>query len=311
MQAFLKAQSSAHCSSSFTSMTCQTNYKTQHFCMHMTPQSSALSETRSLRVTAATSHNEDLKEALGRQVECCVWCTQMQEHHCQQTGQCFCTPLFPSLHGYHSVWSRRSRSTGNLQLTWNHVVDKMAQNTGKCLGLVRRASRFLNPIQRATIYKSMVRSWMKYASSIWMGASATSLGRLDAIQRQAIRIIGLPQQALEARSIQPLDQHRKVGALTLLHQMYYKEAHALLNELVVPPPTFRRSTRQSTSRHACSVSGPVSITTGHATTFLPTSVNVWNNLPEEIVNIKDRQKFKQEVSILSKKKVLRLRTALQ
>lgn len=153
---------------------------------------------------------------------------------------------------------------------------------------------------------------MEYASSVWMGASATSLGRLDAIQHQAIRIIGLPQQAVDARSIEPLDQHRKVGALTLLHQMIYKEAHALLNELVLQPPTFRRNICQSTSRHACSVSGPVSFTAGHANTFLPTSVNIWNNLPEEIVTIKDRQKFKQEAnlhlrgvqmgSILSKKK---------
>lgn len=151
------------------------------------------------------------------------------------------TMLLHTTHSYHSVWSGRSRSTGNLQLTCTHVVDKMAQNKGKCLGLVRRASRFLDLIERATVYKSMMRSWMEYAFLSMGGASATTLSRLDPIQRQAVRIIGLPQQALKARSIQPLDQHRKVRALTLLHQINWKKDHALPYEVVPRPPTFRRN----------------------------------------------------------------------
>ena len=60
-------------------------------------------------------------------------------------------------------------------LTWTHIVKKMAIDAGKRLGLLRRVSKYLNPNQRAMIYKSMVRSRMEYASSVWMGASPTTL----------------------------------------------------------------------------------------------------------------------------------------
>ncbi|XP_078594501.1 uncharacterized protein LOC144872315 [Branchiostoma floridae x Branchiostoma japonicum] len=181
-------------------------------------------------------------------------------------------------------------------LTWNHHIKKMAADAGKRLGLLRRAAPYLNPQQRATIYKSMVRSSMEYASTVWMGACSTSLDLLNAIQRRATKIIDLPETDLYKYQIQPLEQRRNVGALTLLHRMYNHDAPAPLNSLLPEPFVHRRETRLSTSQH-CNALEPVkSATTSHRRTFLPATTKLWNSLPQHIVTLRDRHKFKTSIN---------------
>ncbi|CAH1239463.1 Hypp5830 [Branchiostoma lanceolatum] len=178
------------------------------------------------------------------------------------------------------------------ELSWTHHIKKMATDAGKRLGLLRRAAPYLTPQQRATIYKSMVRSCMEYASTVWMGACPTSLDLLDAIQRRAIRLINLPQDELDRNQIQPLGQRRNVGALTLLHRMYNHNAPSPLISLLPGPYVHRRETRLSRSQH-CNALEPVkSSTTSHRRTYLPATVKLWNSLPQDIVTLKDKCKFK-------------------
>jgi hypothetical protein len=61
--------------------------------------------------------------------------------------------------------------------------------------------------------------------------------RLDAIQKRALKMINLPHDQLNATAIQSLDQHRKVGALILLHRIYSQKVPALLNSPQPPPPS--------------------------------------------------------------------------
>ena len=60
------------------------------------------------------------------------------------------------------------------ELSWTYLVDKMTKNAGKRLGLLKRDSPYLNPNQRALIYKSMVRYKVEYVSYVWKAASETS-----------------------------------------------------------------------------------------------------------------------------------------
>ena len=182
------------------------------------------------------------------------------------------------------------------KLSWNHILKNMATNAGKRLGLLRKVAPYINPEQRATIYKSMVRSRMEYASTVWMGAPSTSLALLDAIQKRALKIINLPKETLAGKQIQPLEQRRQVGALTLLHRMYHKEAPVRLCQLLPEPYTHRRDTRSSGLLNTAVLEPIRSNTKGHERSFLPSTVKLWNTLPQELVDIKDRQKFKSEVN---------------
>ncbi|KAI8496905.1 hypothetical protein Bbelb_255600 [Branchiostoma belcheri] len=171
-------------------------------------------------------------------------------------------------------------------LTWFHHIDKMSTDAGRRLGLLRRVSPFLCPRQRATIYKSMVRSSMEYASTVWMGVSATSLSALDAIKKRAIKIINLPQDSPDKIQIQPLEQRRNVGALSLLHRMYHQNATTLLTSLLPEPYIHRRETRLSTSQHSVAFEPVKSSSSCHRRTFIPATFKQWNCLPQDIVKHK-------------------------
>ena len=89
-------------------------------------------------------------------------------------------------------------------LSWNPVINRMAKSAGQRLGLLRRTAPYLSPPQRATIYKSMVRSKMEYASTAWCNATSTSLAQLDRVQNRAKRIIGLREGEFNAQQILPI-----------------------------------------------------------------------------------------------------------
>ena len=256
---------------------------------------------RKLRATAAQSLNEDLSEI---QKWASKWNVLFGAAKCKSVTISRLQDAegnHPDLHFMDTILEEVDEVellgiTIRKELTWTHIVKKMASDAGKRLGLLRRVAPYLSPDQRATIYKSMVRSRMEYASSVWMGACPTSLSWLDSIQRRAIKIINAPPDAHDKLQIQPLEQRRNVGSLTLLHRMYYQEAPSLLNGLLPKPKLVRRETRQASSQHSATLELPQSSTTGHQRSFLPATVRLWNSLPDRIVTIRDRQKFKCEVN---------------
>ena len=154
--------------------------------------------------------------------------------------------------------------------TWTHL-EKMTKDAGKRFGLLKRVSPYLNPNQRAMIYKSMVRSNMEYVSFVWTAASKTSLVQLGATQRRAVKIIAISEASLSRNAIQPLAQRRNISALTLFHWIYHGDAPKLPNSMLPPPPEVRRATRTSTSHHTAVVGILPSNTAGHKRTFLPTA----------------------------------------
>ena len=60
-------------------------------------------------------------------------------------------------------------------LSWKHDVTSMAKSAAQRTSLLRRVAPYLLPIQRAMIYKAIIRSKMEYASFAWFGATPTSL----------------------------------------------------------------------------------------------------------------------------------------
>ena len=140
------------------------------------------------------------------------------------------------------------------------------------------------------------RSKMEYVSSVWMAASETSLGRLDVIQRRAVKIIAMQEASLSRNTTQPLAHRRQVGELTLFHQIYLGYAPTQLSNMLPPPPVSVKSHQASTSHHTAAVAIPPSNTAGHKRTFLPTASHLWNEIPQEIVAIRERDKLKTDVN---------------
>ena len=181
-------------------------------------------------------------------------------------------------------------------LSWKHDVTNMAKSAAQRTGLLRRVAPYLLPAQRAMIYKAIIRSKMEYSSTAWYGATPTSLAQLDAVQRRAIRIIGLPENDLLSHQIQPLATRRQVGALTLFHRMYYGEAPELLLQLLPEHHQLDPRLRRSVRSHDLAVEVPRSNLVSHERSFVPSAARAWNSLPESIPALEKRSCFKKEVN---------------
>ena len=70
----------------------------------------------------------------------------------------------------------------------------------------------------------------------------------------------------------------------------------LLNSMLTPLPVGQKATKPSPSHHTAAVAIPPSNASGHKRTLLSTASHLWNELPEEIVAIRERDKFKTEVN---------------
>ena len=76
------------------------------------------------------------------------------------------------------------------KLNWTHHINTVATRAGQRLGILWRVTHLLTPQSLSTIYKAQVRSVMEYSPLAWMGASPTTLKKLDTIQDKAARLIG-------------------------------------------------------------------------------------------------------------------------
>ncbi len=130
---------------------------------------------------------------------------------------------------------------------------------------------------------------MEYASLSWMSASQTSLGLLDSIQKKVLRIIGTTEE--EARSelnISSLHQRRQVAAATVLYKMHTSLCPPDLKAVLPQPYVVRRATHSSLSMPCHALAVPTSRTDSTCRTFIISTVQVWNSLPDDVVgNILD------------------------
>ena len=179
-------------------------------------------------------------------------------------------------------------------LSWRRDVTSVAGSAARRTSLLRRVAPYLLPTQRAMVCKAIIRSKMEYASSAWFGATPTSLSQLDAVQRRAIRIIGLPGDDLISHRVQPLGA--RGGALVLFHRMCYGGAPGLLCRLL--PERLRLGPRlgRSVGSHGLAVQVPRSDLVGHGRSFVPSAARIWNSLPEYIPSLEKRACFKKEVN---------------
>jgi hypothetical protein len=104
-------------------------------------------------------------------------------------------------------------------LDWSCHVSKIASNSGRLLGILRKAKRLLPSAALATLYKAKVRSTIEYCGPIWRNASETALKKPDVIQRKACRLIGFDQNAIPGICIQNLELRRNVAGLCQIHRM--------------------------------------------------------------------------------------------
>ena len=186
--------------------------------------------------------------------------------------------------------------TFDQSLSFHSHLRQLAVRARKRLGFLNKASHILDSKARCTVYKGFVRPVLEYCPLVWLGASATSLGQLDSIQRRALNIIG-PGAYLPSLPIR-----RQVSALAYLYKLHCIPGPPLLLQMLPVPSAEAAplsSTRlQSTHRHPhqLTTSLPVRSRNNILRAFPHSTINDWNSLPADLFSefptIKKLQSFK-------------------
>ena len=181
-------------------------------------------------------------------------------------------------------------------LTWGTHVESVYRKANRSLALLRRARPVLNDKGLATIYKSFIRSQLEYCCSLWLGAPATALARLDRIQIRAIRILGHK----EGSQLHSLSHRRGVAALCSMHRLLNKRSPPPLHSLAPAPiPEGRRVSART--RFPPALLAPATRKPEYwQNSFVPKLTHAWNNfVPPALRLIRDQKHFKKSINLQS------------
>ena len=92
-----------------------------------------------------------------------------------------------------------------------------------------------------------------------------------------------------------LDHRRQVGALSMFYKIYNNALHPL-HSLLPEPLNPLRMTRFTLNLNDLAMKFMRSNTTQFSRCFIPSLINKWNFLPDEIVHSKDISTFKSRVN---------------
>jgi hypothetical protein len=167
--------------------------------------------------------------------------------------------------------------TFSTDMKWTAQLDKVVRSAKLALYRLTCAKAYLSPYDLATLYKSKVRSRMEYCSPLWAGAGSTALHRLDSVQRQAEKLIGLSLHL--SQKLDSLSQRRGVSGVCLMHRLLHRTAPAAVLDLCperARAPT--RATRTTATKPIFFALPPANKPNFWTNSFVPYFSNVWNNL---------------------------------
>ena len=167
--------------------------------------------------------------------------------------------------------------TFSYKLDWNPYIISIAKTASKKIGVLIRSVKFLSPEVALHLYKSTIRSCMKYCCHAWAGAPSCYLELLDKQQKRICRTVYL----LLAASREPLRHRRNVASLRLFYRYYFGRCSSELAQLVSLPYSRERSTRYSDRLHDFSVTIPRCYKDVYVNSFFPHTAKLWNSLPIE------------------------------
>lgn len=175
--------------------------------------------------------------------------------------------------------------TFDQHLSFSHHLRQVAVRATQRLGLMKKACPILDSKGRSTLYKGFVRPVMEYAPLTWMGAPASYLAKLDAVQHRALSLIGCDTL------LPSLIERRTVAALSYLYKLQSPSSPVSLQAMVPPysdPQPALHATRLAGRRaqcHSYQLSSCISARSRNSLrqSFPHGVIHNWNNLPSSLL----------------------------
>ena len=167
------------------------------------------------------------------------------------------------------------------------------------LGLLYRQYQFCDSKSLKQMYISLVRPHLEYAAQVWDPHLQQNIDDIERVQKFALRICskewGKEYTELLDNFKLPTLQNRRLY-LKICH--LYKIIHGLCyfsSDIIIPNTTLTHSTRSLILNHY------FTRTNSFYNSFMPSSVRLWNLLPEYSITTPNFTLFKQSIKCLNYK----------
>ena len=184
------------------------------------------------------------------------------------------------------------------KMTWTAHINNTCTKANKALGFIKRHLSSCPPKVKQQCYESYVRPIIEYGSTVWDPHQIGEIKKLEKIQRGAARFVTNQydyntsvSKILQRLDWVPLEERRARSKMILI-----KRAEL---DLVKIPTEDLQFKQNNTRRAAHSYVLPRSRTNSHLHSFFPSSVRLWNKLPNDIKDIENIDTFKLKLQGLT------------
>ena len=181
------------------------------------------------------------------------------------------------------------------QLSYEYHVNDICKRANKIVGLIWRTFEYIDGQNFSLLFKALVRPILEYATQIWAPNLWKLSDLLEEVQRRATRmVIGLKGMSYEERlkSLNlPTLQYRRIrGDLIFM----YKIATHRVNTALLGENQIRN---ERTRGHQYKLDKRRTATNKAQSFFTNRIINIWNELPQDVVSAESVNSFKNALDI--------------
>ncbi len=179
------------------------------------------------------------------------------------------------------------------ELDFSKHCNEMIKKANRILATIRRTFHHLDASNMTPLYKSLVRPYLEYGVEAWSPTTKRDIRLLESIQRRATKLIP---------SLSHLSYQERLESLKLPSLVYRRhrgdmiQAFKFINNIWDIEETILEPSDQTRTRgHPKKLFKDRWNTSVRGNFFSNRVVNLWNSLPENVVNAKDVKNFKIEL----------------
>ena len=181
------------------------------------------------------------------------------------------------------------------RLTWKEHIHYISKQISKGIGIMSKLKFMLPQKIMRTIYLSLVYPYLTYCSTIWYGTTKSNLSRLQVLQKRAVRMIAMTHYRTRTSPIFAKLNILKLNDIFTLNiaTFTYRYHKSLLPSRFENVHTTNQSVHTYNTRHATDLRIDYVRTSHYKYSLKYRSVQIWNNLPENIKSCKTIASFRK------------------
>ena len=167
--------------------------------------------------------------------------------------------------------------------TWHEHLELVKSKAWKRINIMRKLKFQLDRKSLQTIYFSFIRPLLEYADVVWNNCTQYESNELDKVQNEAARIVTGATKLASIDSLHTETGWETLGSRRKNHKltMFYKMKNGLCPDYLVSlVPATVGSASQYPLRNSTDLQTLNSNSCLYNTSFLPSAVRDWNELPE-------------------------------